>query len=156
MILNGKDYKKWLEDDISVIIENDAYKENEFIDYKETFAVLEFTDKVQRRKKQEEFRHDVCSFANADGGYLLFGIKEVSGVPVEIKGISIENIDRFELNRRNELFGIMPIVPVIDFSFIHLKNGKYVVAVKISKGNHKPYIYIENEGIFKFFIRRGN
>lgn len=156
MILNGKDYKKWLEDDISVIIENDAYKENEFIDYKETFAVLEFTDKVQRRKKQEEFRHDVCSFANAEGGYLLFGIKEVSGVPVEIKGISIENIDRFELDRRNELFGIMPIVPVIDFSFIHLKNGKYVVTVKISKGNHKPYIYIENEGIFKFFIRRGN
>ena len=50
----------------------------------------------------------------------------------------------------------MPIVPSVDFSFIHLKNERYVVIIKILKGSHKPYIYVENEGVFKFFIRRGN
>ena len=156
MILNGKDYKNWSEDDISVIVDNDAYKENEFIDYKENFAVLECSDKAQKKKKQDEFRHDVCSFANANGGYLIFGIKEDAGVPKDILGVAIDNIDRFELDRRNELFGIMPIVPSVDFSFIHLKNERYVVIIKILKGSHKPYIYVENEGVFKFFIRRGN
>ena len=156
MILNGKGYKNWSEDDIVLIIDNDSYKESEFIDYKEYFAVLECTDKIQRKKKQDEFRHDVCSFANAEGGYMLFGIKEKAGIPFEIVGISIDNIDRFELDRRNELFGIMPVVPIVDFSFVQLKNGNYIVIMKIFKGIHKPYIFIENEGIFKFFVRRGN
>ena len=52
MILNGKGYKNWSEDDIVLIIDNDSYKESEFIDYKEYFAVLECTDKIQRKKKQ--------------------------------------------------------------------------------------------------------
>lgn len=156
MQINTKGYREWTSKDLSVIIDNDVYKENEFIDYKENFAVLECSDKAQKKKKQDEFRHDVCSFANANGGYLIFGIKEDAGVPIDILGVAIDNIDRFELDRRNELFGIMPIVPVVDFSFIQLKNERYVVIIKISKGSHKPYIYVENEGVFKFFIRRGN
>lgn len=156
MQINSKGFREWTSKDLSVIIDNDVYKENEFIDYKENFAVLECLDKAQKKKKQDEFRHDVCSFANANGGYLIFGIKEEAGVPKDILGVEIDNIDRFELDRRNELFGIMPIVPTVEFSFIHLKNQRYVVIIKVSKGSHKPYIYVENEGVFKFFIRRGN
>lgn len=156
MKINNKGFKEWTNKDLFVIIGNDIYKENEFIDYKENFAVLECSDKMQKKKKQDEFRHDVCSFANANGGYLIFGITENAGVPQNIMGITIDNIDKFELDRRNELFGIMPVVPVVDFSFIHLENEKYVVIIKVSRGSHKPYIYMENEGVYKFFIRRGN
>ena len=156
MQINMKDFKNWSEADLSEILDNDVYKENEFIDYKETFAIFECEDKGQKKKKQDEFRHDVCSFANADGGYLIYGVKEDAGVPTVIVGVNIDNVDRFELDRRNELSGILPVVPNIDFSFVCLKNGKYVVVLYIVRGNHKPYIHIENEGIFKFFIRRGN
>lgn len=156
MIINNKNFKEWSSDDISIIIDNDAYRESEFIDYKENFTILECHDRVQKRIKQNEFRHDICSFANANGGYLIFGIREDKGIPIEIIGISIENKDKFELNRRNELCGIMPVVPRIDFAFIYLSDTKYVVIIKILKGINKSYVFIENEGIFKFFIRRGN
>lgn len=156
MKINNKEFKDWVEEDLQEIIENDAYRENDFIDYKETFAVLECLDKEIRRKKQNEFRHDICSFANANGGYLIFGIKEEGGVPSEINGITVGNADKFELDRRNEMSGILPVIPNVDFSYIKLVNGNYVIVLKITRGVHKPYLYKENEGDYKFFVRRGN
>lgn len=156
MKINNKEFKDWVEEDLQEIIENDAYRENDFIDYKETFAVLECLDKEIRRKKQNEFRHDICSFANANGGYLIFGIKEEGGVPSEINGITVGNTDKFELDRRNEMSGILPVIPNVDFSYIKLVNGNYVIVLKITRGVHKPYLYKENEGDYKFFVRRGN
>lgn len=156
MKINNREFKEWTAEDLHEIIENEAYRENEYIDYKETFAILECQDKESRRRKQNEFRHDICSFANADGGYLVFGIKEAAGVPVEINGIIISDIDKFELDRRNELSGILPAVPKTEFSFVKLSTGNYVVIIKISRGVHKPYLYKENENDYKFFVRRGN
>ena len=156
MKINNKEFKDWEEDDLQEIIDNDAYRENEFIDYKETFAVLECQDKDSKRRKQSEFRHDICSFANADGGYLVFGVKEEMGVPSEIKGITVSNTDKFELDRRNELSGILPVIPNVEFSYVKLSNGNYVVALKIYRGVHKPYLFKENEDNYKFYLRRGN
>lgn len=124
MKINNKEFKEWIEEDLNEIIENESYRENEYVDYKETFAVLECQDKESKRRKQNEFRHDICSFANADGGYLIFGVKEIAGVPSEIKGIMISNTDKFELDRRNELSGILPVVPKIEFSFVKLSTGE--------------------------------
>lgn len=74
MKINNREFKEWAAEDLYEIIENESYRENEYIDYKETFAVPECQDKESKRRKQNEFRHDICSFANADGGYLVFGI----------------------------------------------------------------------------------
>ena len=156
MKINNKEFKDWTEKDLQEIIESDAYRENEFVDYKETFAVLECRDRDSKRRKQNEFRHDICSFANADGGYLILGIREEAGVPSEIKGIVISNTDKFELDRRNELSGILPVVPKVEFSFVKLSDGNYVVVIKIARSVHKPYLYKENEGDYKFYVRRGN
>lgn len=76
MIINGKQFDDWIESDIEAILQQDTYRENDHIDYKETFAILDCTDKAVKKKKQDEFRHDICSFANGEGGYLIFGIKE--------------------------------------------------------------------------------
>lgn len=101
MKINDKEFKDWTEGDLQEIIENDVYRENEFWDYKQTFAVLECQDKESKRKKQNEFRHDICSFANAEGGYLIVGVMEEAGVPTEINGIGISNTDKFELDRKS-------------------------------------------------------
>lgn len=158
MIINGKQFDDWVESDIEAILNQDTYRENDYIDYKETFTILDCTDKEVKKKKQNEFRHDICSFANGEGGYLIFGIKEENGIPDRIMGICIDdsNIDRFELDRRNELSSILPLVPMVTFKFIHLKSEKYVVVIQIKKGHYGPYLYVENEGINKFFLRRGN
>lgn len=154
MKINNKEFREWTADDLQVLLNNDAYRENNFIDYKVNFAPL--IDKDKKREKQAEFRNDVCSFANADGGYIFFGIGESSGAASILAGISIPNIDRFELDRRNELQAIRPTVPEVDFSFIPIQDGKYVVVLYIQRGLYKPYITEEPEGQFHFYIRHGN
>ena len=118
MKINNKEFGEWTAGDLQVLLSNDAYRENNFIDYKVNFAPL--INKSNKKEKQAEFRNDVCSFANADGGYIFYGIGETSGAASILTGISIPNIDRFELDRRNELQSIRPIVPEVAFSFISL------------------------------------
>jgi len=60
----SKRIQRLVKEDLEAILDNESYKESEYIDYKENFAVLECQDKRQRKEKQDEFRHDVCSFAN--------------------------------------------------------------------------------------------
>lgn len=86
MKINNKEFREWTADDLQVLLNNDAYRENNFIDYKVNFAPL--IDKDKKREKQAEFRNDVCSFANADGGYIFFGIGESSGAASILAGIS--------------------------------------------------------------------
>ena len=69
MRINNKEFGEWTADDLQVLLSNDAYRENNFIDYKVNFAPL--LDKNNKKEKQAEFRNDVCSFANADGGYIF-------------------------------------------------------------------------------------
>ena len=40
MRINNKEFKDWTEEDLQEIIENDVYRENEFLDYKQTFSVF--------------------------------------------------------------------------------------------------------------------
>ena len=77
MKINNREFREWTADDLQVLLNNDAYRENNFVDYKVNFAPL--VDKCNKREKQAEFRNDVCSFANADGGYIFYGIGETSG-----------------------------------------------------------------------------
>lgn len=58
---------------------------------------------------------------------IFYGIGETSGAASILAGISIPNIDRFELDRRNELQAIRPTrptVPDVAFSFISLQLPK--------------------------------
>lgn len=155
MMINNKTFKEWTADDVRSLINNEDFRENQFIDYKRTFDFLEATDKLQKVKGKDEFRNDVCSFANADGGNMIFGISEKNGVASDIVPIIIQNIDAFELNLRNILLSIQPSMPDVDFSFIPINDG-YVVVVHIEKGFLKPYMTVENQTTFRFFIRHGN
>lgn len=154
MRINNKTFKEWIKEDISILLNNDDFRESQFLDYKRNFEFLE-GDKFQKAKGKDEFRNDVCSFANADGGDLFFGISEKNGLASAIMPISIDNIDRFELDLRNVLLSIMPSVPPVEFHFIAVSGG-YVVVIHIEKGIFKPYMTVENQTTFRFFIRRGN
>lgn len=156
MILNGKTFDKWTKEDIEVIMDNPDYRENEFIDYKSCFSFLEITDKEKLQKKKNEFRHDICSFANAEGGYIFFGIKENEGIPSQINGIKIDNTDKFELDRRNEINKISPVMPSVVFRFVEYEQSNYLVILKINKGFHIPYVCREDEDKYRFFVRKGN
>lgn len=155
MLLNEKSYKQWNEEDLRTLLNNDDFREGQFLDYKRTFDFLGATDKNQKSKAKNELRNDVCAFANADGGELIVGISEKNGLASSIIPVSIDNIDKLELELRNALLQIQPAVPPVDFAFIHVENG-YVVVIHIEKGMLKPYITIEDQTTFRFFVRRGN
>ena len=156
--VNGKSLLSCTESDLCVLIDNNDYRENEYIDYKLTFSFLEMTKGRERDLKKTEFKCDVCSFANADGGFIVFGVRDKNGCAAAIEGIDIpdNDTDRFELDRRNDLSGIQPRVPSIEFAFVPLASEKYVVILAVKHDSFCPYIYLEDEKNFKIYKRYGN
>lgn len=157
--LNGKSFLDCNEEDLQELIDNPDYRENEYIDYKRTFSFLEMDKSNPKRLTHiAEFRSDVCAFANADGGYLIFGISDENGMAKELVGVNIDanNTDKFELDRKNNLTPILPKIPSVQFKFIRLSNGNYVVVLFIRRDAYAPYVHIENEKDYKIYKRVGN
>ena len=154
--INGKSFLECTEDDLKNLIDNLDFRESEYIDYKQTFAFLELPKGRDKNEKISEFRSDVCSFANANGGFLIFGISDVEGCASELVGIEIDNTDRFELDRRNNLISIQPKMPYLKFHFVKLMNEKYVVIIYIKRDNFAPYTHVEDEKNYKIYKRVGN
>lgn len=157
--INGKPIISCNLEDLQIIVGNPDYRENEYIDYKENFAFLEF-DKQDPRKIEHkaEFKSDICSFANTEGGYLIFGVREQRGIASELIGVDISNnnTDKFELDCKNILQGILPKMPSIKFHFILLNNGKYLVILLIQKDSFSPYVHLLNESNYRIYKRVGN
>lgn len=93
------------EDDLQILVD-DKVAEKKTIEYKGA-ALPGNTD-----SEKKEFLADVSSFANAAGGHLIYGIKEDNGLPIEVCGIEIDDVDaailRLDSLMRN---GISPRLP---------------------------------------------
>lgn len=158
-LINGKAADKLTEEDLNVLKDNEDYKENQYIDYKGLLAF--YDNRLPKDKRQQEvieFKHDICSFANAEGGYLVVGVSEHGGIPDEIIGIDIPNMnkDKFELDIRDKLNSIQPKIPSIKLHFIELINQKFVVIIEIQADGFTPYVYDCSDKPFYFYTRTGN
>ena len=87
--INGKSFIECTAEDLLTLIDNPDFRENEYIDYKQNFAFLELPKGKERNEKIAEFKSDVCSFANANGGFLILGVSDVEGCASELLGIEI-------------------------------------------------------------------
>lgn len=156
--INNKSLLECLEADFRVIVDNPDYRENQYLDYKENFAFLEIPkekkDKVA--EKISEFRNDICSFANSDGGYLIYGVTDQDGLANDLPGIDIDNPDHFELNLRNKLIVIQPKTPPLQIHFVPLSTGRYIVVIFIGHDYFAPYIHLEDQKNYKIYKREGN
>jgi hypothetical protein len=59
MKINNKNFQDWTEEDLKVLLHNDAYRENNFIDYKVDFAPFKCEDKNKKKEKQAEFMDEL-------------------------------------------------------------------------------------------------
>jgi len=92
-------------DDIELLIATEQ-SENENLDYKRDITGSKDADK-------KEFLADLCSFANGEGGYIIFGIEEKieegknSGRPSNVKNVLNSGV---EINRLEQIAvsGIAP------------------------------------------------
>ncbi|MBO4372911.1 MAG: ATP-binding protein [Bacteroidales bacterium] len=160
-IINGKSLLECNIEDFELLIDNPDYRENDAIDYKRVFTI-NYIPKEKAAEKQseiEEFRNDVCAFANSSGGYLIFGIDEDGeGIPHELCGTNIteDNPDKFELDIKNYLQVIQPKMPHYKLKILRLENGKFLVIMFIQHDMFAPYLHISNEKNFLIYKRTGN
>jgi hypothetical protein len=124
------------------------------MDYKKTlpdFNVLE-------RKK--EFLSDVTSFANASGGDLIYGIEERDGIPISpLNGLAITDteIDGLKLKLESIIrtrSNIDPRVPGVSIHTIKLKNGNYVIIIRVPRSWASPHmVTLQLKDHNRFFSR---
>ena len=155
--INNKELIDCEASDFEVLLNNPDYRENQYLDYKQDFDHLRIPKEKQvRDDKIAELRNDICSFANAEGGYIIYGIEEKDGMAAAIKGIEIENVDSFELDLRNILEIIKPKIPSLEIKFVSIDAKRYLVVIRIEHDYYSPYINMDNEKKYNVFKRNGN
>lgn len=137
-----RDIKQWEEADLDAVVAA-GEKENVSIDYKASDA-LNFSDRTVMGdgrqlglKHRENLIRDVAAMANAEGGIIIYGIKEKSGgYPKEVDNgieLRVTNADRIEQILTTN---IHPRIEGVFIRPIELKSkgaGKYGFAISISK-----------------------
>ncbi len=152
MQLFGKSVKDFTAEDIQRL-KNNEIPETKILEYKREL-------KIDTDKDKKEFLYDIASFANTEGGIIIFGIEEKkddkgqnTGIPSEIIGIENQNIDK--LYQKIEDFTRDGIEPQLAFSAI--KNidveGKTILILGIPKLVGLPYMVIFNT-TNKFYKRK--
>lgn len=158
--INGRSFMDCSLEDLKEILDNESYRESDQVDYKKTFAVFDIPkeNKEAINKEKAEFRKDVCAMANAQGGYLVYGIKEDGkGIPHELAGITVRdnNTDKFENDIRNILQTVSPKSPHCELRFKPYED-KYIIVIYVHHDFYAPYVFLENNQDYRIYKRAGN
>ena len=141
--------------DIVSLVANQT-SERKTLDFKEKLP--EGTDKAKK-----EFLADVCSFANAEGGYIVYGIRErraadgqPTGIAEAVTSLTDPNpsiaCDRLEQLVRT---GIAPRIPVVQVRKIDLANQEWVLVLRIGKSWVRPHMVVF-AGTSRFYSRNSS
>jgi hypothetical protein len=130
--------------DIRGLITN-AKLEDKMLEYKQALVINQDKDK-------KEFLADVSSFANADGGVIIYGLSEKDGVPHEIVGIAEKDLDGL-LQKIDGLLqnGIQPRIKHT-VKTIALPDNAYIILLRVEKSWNRPHRVILG-GHDKFYSR---
>lgn len=118
--------------DLQKLVDNNI-PEDIHLDYKASDGLCD--------KKKDEILKDISSFANSDGGILIYGIKEDKNN----RTISIDNgINVLSRNWKEWLEqvvdgGIVPKISGIKINELKLDNGNFVYAIEIPKSTAAPH-----------------
>lgn len=97
------------------------------------------------------FLATVSSFGNTAGGDLLLGVEANAGVPVELPGIEIDNLDRETLRLEHVLLnGLDPRLPQVDIQPVRIEDKRYVLVVRVARSWIAPHRVMKNS---KFYAR---
>lgn len=118
--------------DIEDLIRNEVI-ESLTIEYKSQLPQV-------REEVNEKFLAAISSFANTQGGDLLFGIIEDKGRPISAPGIPSGDIDKEKQRLENIIRdGIEPRINDYLIHPIKISNGNYIILIRINKGWNSPY-----------------
>lgn len=144
-----KEFDLISEEDIEYYISNEV-NESKHLEFKEKL----FIDKDREKK---EFLADVSSFANASGGYLVYGIKCNKGIAIEAVGIDIDNIDDLILRLHNIIRdNIEPRIHGVEIKSIgKYQRGGPVIIIHVPTSWSKPHM-VTFRSSPRFYSRHSN
>jgi predicted HTH transcriptional regulator len=102
---------------------------------------------------KKEFLADVSSFANANGGDLVYGVIEENGILAEVPGFEAADIDAVVL-RLEALIrdGISPRIQGLTSQPVPLPNGRHALVVRVPRSFSRPHV-VTLRNHWKFFTR---
>lgn len=109
------------------------------IDYKLT---LELDGDTQKK----EFLADVVSFANTNGGLLIYGMQEEAGIPVKLVGISSADFDIFKGQIESIIRdGIAPKLNGVIVVDVQVTEEQKVIVIKVPQSWFSPHLVSFNK-----------
>ncbi len=146
----NKSIEEIKKEDLITLIENKV-AENLYIEYKSELNIGTDSEK-------KEFLADISSFANSQGGYIIYGISEEQGYPKELIGIKIDNIDEVKLKLENIIRdGIKPRIQGIKIQEVIIDDEKMCIIIYIPKSYSSPHmISYQLKGSERFFSRNSS
>lgn len=139
----AKQFPKINSDDIQQIIIN-GVPESKTLEYKRTLP-----DETTDAKK--EFLADISSFANAEGGDIIFGIDAKNGVPTKVFNIGIQDNDKILLQIESIIRdGILPRIQ-FEVKIVEVNESK-VLLIRVFKSWNKPH-RVEYKNTHRFYSR---
>ena len=137
------------EEYIVTLIKN-KIQENLYLDYKREL-------KLEGSEERKEFLYDISSFANSEGGIIIFGIDEDrnTGLPSEIIGIPAPNVDSL-IQKIESIIesSIKPRITNIAIKIIEI-SGKIILTIIIPKSLGMPHM-VTFRSTNKFYKRRNS
>ncbi|MEE4565907.1 ATP-binding protein [Paenibacillus polymyxa] len=95
----------------------------------------------------------VSSFANTYGGDFYIGIEEKDGIPSEISGVKVTDIDAEELRINNILNnGVEPRIGQYKIKSFKISSEKYVILIRVQRSWLRPHRISNNQ----FYARKSN
>lgn len=153
MTLFGKNIKDLTVEDIKRLVNTSKIHESKTIEYKRELI-------LEKDNEKKEFLFDVTSFANTDGGLLIYGIEEEkdgkgqnTGVPDKIVGLDIDNEDKLKQKIEDIIrTNTEPQINHIDIEFKNI-DGKKILILGIPKLFGLPHMVTFNR-TNKFYKRK--
>lgn len=96
-----------------------------------------------------EFVADVTSFANTDGGDIVYGMNEIGGAASDLIGIQVANLDDERLRLENACRDLTePRVNGMSLRFVALGNGRHALIVRVARSWNGPHRNNKNRNFF--------
>jgi hypothetical protein len=100
-----------------------------------------------------EFLADVTSFANAQGGDIVYGVEDANGIAADLPGIDVDNADGALLRLEGKLqTGVDPRLIGVRIRWVPLANGRGAVILRIPGSLSAPHRVTFRNGA-RFFGR---
>jgi hypothetical protein len=127
------------------------WPESQTLDFKQELPASDPRD----GRSKNEFLKDVCAFANADGGDLVYGVSEQDGVAKDILPILGQPEDTLRRRLTQVLdAGLEPRVSGVVMEPVAIETGGFVLVVRVPPSFDSPHRY-RHDNYHRFVVRNG-